>query len=515
MKFPIGIQDFEKIRTDGYVYADKTRQIYDLADNGSYYFLSRPRRFGKSLLISTMEAYFSGKKELFSGLAIEKLERKWEKYPILHLDLNTRRYENIDSLKSELNKHLEIWEKDYGDDFKERALEERFFHIVEKAYTKTGRRVVILVDEYDKPMLQAMGNEALQNEYRNTLKAFYSVLKTQDRYIKFAFLTGVTKFSKISVFSDLNNLQDISMDHRYADICGMTDGEIHLYFDDAVHQLADANHLTVAETYSKLKEMYDGYHFLNEGPGLYNPFSLLNTLAKNRFGDYWFETGTPSFLVKLLKETNYKLDNLGKEELTADMLNSIDSYQKNPIPIIYQSGYLTIKGYDEEFRLFRLGFPNKEVENGFVNYLLPNYLPNDESVTEFSASHFIRDLRIGNVESFMERLQTLFEDGDYQVMGKMELYFQNTMYVIFKVLGLYVEVERKTARGRIDMVIKTGNYIYVIETKLDGTADEAIKQIKDKGYAEPYKKDGRTVMLIGINFSSATKGIDGWNVEEF
>jgi len=343
MKFPIGIQNFESLRNDNYAYVDKTAQIYKLAVTGRYYFLSRPRRFGKSLLISTLEAYFSGKKDLFAGLTIEKMESLWTEYPILHLDLNSRLYENKESLQAELNKHLEIWERRYGDEFKDRALEERFYQVIIKAYEQTGQRVVILVDEYDKPMLQSIGNEMLQDEYRNILKAFYSVLKTLDRYIRFAFLTGVTKFGKVSVFSDLNNLNDISMDRRYIDICGITEKEIHTYFENSLHELTDATGSDYDTVCDKLRQLYDGYHFTSNSIGIYNPFSLLNTFNKSEFGDYWFETGTPSFLVHLLKQSDYNLNNLQEELVSSDLLNSINSMSQNPIPVIYQSGYLTIK----------------------------------------------------------------------------------------------------------------------------------------------------------------------------
>ena len=513
MIYPIGIQDFEKLRTDGYVYVDKTALIYKLATTGSYYFLSRPRRFGKSLLISTMEAYFRGKRELFKGLAIEQLEKDWKEYPILHIDLNSRRYENAESLRLELNKYLEIWERRYGDEFKDRALEERFFQIIAKAYEKTGQRVVILVDEYDKPMLQAIGDEALQDEYRNTLKAFYSVLKTQDRYIKFAFLTGVTKFGKVSVFSDLNNLEDISMLEPYADICGITEKEIHCMFDSEVALLAGKEGIEKDECYAKLKDCYDGYHFRQNSEGVYNPFSLLNTLKSKCFGDYWFETGTPSFLVYLLKQADYNLNNLQEEMVSADILNSVDSMSKNPIPVIYQSGYLTIKDYDREFKIYRLGFPNKEVENGFIKYLLPLYTPIEENKSEFYIANFINDIRRGNPDGFMERLQSLFADSDYKITGKMEKYFQNSMYLIFKMMGFFTEVERTTSRGRMDIVMKTKDYIYVMELKLDGTADEALRQIDDKGYAEPFKTDGRQIYKIGVSFSSETRGIEEWRIE--
>ncbi len=512
MKYPIGIQSFESLRNDGYVYVDKTALVYKLADTGRYYFLSRPRRFGKSLLISTLEAYFSGKKELFDGLAIEELEKDWTEYPILHLDLNSRLYENANSLRFELNKHLELWERLYGSEFSDRALEERFYHVIMKAYEQTGQRVVILVDEYDKPMLQSIGNETLQDEYRNILKAFYSVLKTQDRYIRFAFLTGVTKFGKVSVFSDLNNLKDISMDERYIDICGITEAEIHRYFEEPIHELAAKEGICYEECCDMLKELYDGYHFETGTVGIYNPFSILNTFDSLKFGDYWFETGTPSFLVHLLKQADYNLNNLQKEQVSADVLNSIDSMSRNPIPVIYQSGYLTIKGYNKEFRIYSLGFPNKEVENGFVRYLLPLYTPVEENSTDFFAANFINDVRSGNPDGFMERLCSLFADSDYRIAGDMEKYFQNSLYLIFKLLGFYTEVERTTSRGRMDVVLKTSDYIYVMELKLDGTAEDALRQIDERGYAAPFMSDGRKLYKIGVNFSSATRGIEEWKV---
>ena len=513
MKYPIGIQNFEKLINDGYVYVDKTALIYKLATSGNYYFLSRPRRFGKSLLISTMEAYFSGKRELFRGLALYDLEKDWTEYPILHLDLNSRLYENAESLRLELNKHLEMWEHLYGDEFKDRALEERFYHIISKAYEKTGQRVVILVDEYDKPMLQSIGNAALQDEYRNILKAFYSVLKTQDRYIRFAFLTGVTKFGKVSVFSDLNNLDDISMDERYIEICGITEQEIHDRFDDDVAALGQKYNITKEECYARLKKRYNGYHFETNTIGIYNPFSLLNTLNKLKFGDYWFETGTPSFLVQVLQNADYDLNDLQNEPVSADLINSVDSMARNPIPVIYQSGYLTIKGYDERFKRYNLGFPNEEVENGFIKYLLPLYTPVEEHKTEFYIINFIDDIEHGRIDSFLERLQTLFADGDYRITGKMEKYFQNSMYLIFKMMGFYVDVERTTCRGRIDIVMKTKDYIYVMELKLDGTAEDALRQIEDKGYAEPFRNDPRQIYMIGVNFSSETRGIEKWKIK--
>ncbi len=512
MIYPIGIQDFEKIRQDGYVYVDKTTHIHRLTTTGCYYFLSRPRRFGKSLLISTMDAYFKGKRELFEGLAMERLEQKWTVHPVLHLDLNSRKYESPQDLTDELNSHLEKWEKLYGDDFKDRALEERFKNIIELACKKTGERVVILVDEYDKPMLQAIGNDDLQAKFRSTLKAFYSVLKTQDRYIKFAFLTGVTKFGKVSVFSDLNNLQDISMDNDYADICGISEQEIHHYFENSLHELAYANGMTYEETCAKLKEQYDGYHFEHGTIGMYNPFSLLNTFKTLKYKDYWFETGTPTFLVELMKRTDYPVADLQEEQVDSDVLNSIDSMSQNPIPVIYQSGYLTIKGYDPEFKMYRLGFPNREVEMGFIKYLMPFYTPVRENKSTFFIGQFIQDVRQGRPEQFMQRLQTFFADGSYEVMGEMEKYFQNALFLVFKMMGFFTEVERRSSRGRCDIVVKTDDYIYVMELKLDGSAEEALRQIEDKGYAQPYAMDSRQLFKIGVNFSSVLRGIEEYEI---
>ena len=379
MKYPIGIQDFEDLRRNGYAYVDKTQFVYKLADEGKYYFLSRPRRFGKSLFLSTLEAYFQGKKELFEGLAIYDLETEWKKYPIFHIDLNTANFREKDSLYNVLNDYLTGWEDKYGARDSEVTLPLRFKGVIARAAEKEGRGVVILIDEYDKPILQTLQAPELQAEHRAQLKAFYSVLKTQDRYIKFAFLTGVTKFGKISVFSDLN-LIDISMDYRYVNICGTTEEELKSYFKDGISELASANGDSESETIDKLRMRYGGYHFEKNSEGIYNPFSVLNTLAKLRYKNYWFETGTPTFLIGLLKEHGSRFPDLSKEQVSAIVMSSMDSASTNLIPVIYQSGYLTIKGYDERFKKYQLGFPNKEVEEGFLNLLLPlNYSATDRS----------------------------------------------------------------------------------------------------------------------------------------
>ena len=513
MKYPIGIQNFEKIRDDGYVYVDKTALMYQLTSTGSYYFFGRPRRFGKSLLISTLEAYFSGKRDLFEGLAVEKLEKDWIKYPILHLDLNTARYDNKESLLAILNKHFELWEEEFCIKTKETLPEIRFFDVVRCAAEKAGQRVVILVDEYDKPLLQAIGNEALQNEFRSILKAFYSVMKTQDRYIRFAFLTGVTKFSKVSVFSDLNNLADISMSEEFQTICGITDEEIHTYFEEPLNQLAAKYDTSYDEICRRLKENYDGYHFRKNGVDMYNPFSLLSTFRANEFGSYWFETGTPTYLVKLLKDNNFCLPDLTEGEIASKSLNDVESMHDNPVSVIYQSGYLTIKDYDEEFEMYRLGFPNKEVEEGFMQYLVLSYLPAKNNGSTYFVANFVKDVRSGNPEQFMTRMATMFSDTDYKVVGDAELYFQNAFFIIMRMMGLYTKVERPTSESRMDMVIETKDYVYIVEFKLDGTPEEALQQIEEKGYAKPFTMDARKLYRIGINFSLEKRCIDGWKIE--
>ena len=512
--YPIGIQNFEKIRTDGYFYIDKTALIYQMVKTGSYYFLSRPRRFGKSLLISTLEAYFLGKKELFEGLAMEKLEKDWITYPIFHMDLNTEKYDTRESLDSILNFTLEKWEQQYGTAPSETTFALRFRGLIERAYKQTGQRVVILIDEYDKPMLQAIGNEELQKEFRNTMKAFYSVLKTMDGCIQFAFLTGVTKFGKVSVFSDLNNLDDISMRNQYIDICGVSEKELHDDLEIELHELADIKGVSYHEICDKLREYYDGYHFTHNSIGIYNPFSLLNTFKYKEFGSYWFETGTPTYLVELLKKHHYDLRRMAHEETSISVLNSIDSASDNPIPVIYQSGYLTIKGYEERFGIYSLGFPNREVEEGFVKFLLPFYANTNAVESEFEIQKFVREIRIGDYDSFFRRLRSFFADTPYELIRDLELHYQNVLFIVFKLVGFYVKAEYHTSEGRIDLVLQTDKFVYVIEFKLDGTAEDALRQINEKHYALPFEAGGnRRLFKIGVNFNAKMRNIEKWIVE--
>ena len=511
MKYPIGIQTFENIRTEGYAYVDKTALVYKLATEGKYYFLSRPRRFGKSLLLSTLKAYFQGKKGLFDGLAIANLETDWKEYPIFHFDFNTGLYTNIEGLTSTMDYQLLKLEQRFGIDKAGFSLSDRFRELISRAYEQTGQKVVILVDEYDKPLLETIGNLELQNEYRKILKSFYGVEKTMDSYIQFAFFTGVTKFSKVSIFSDLNNLKDISLSNQYAEICGVSEQEIRDNFDEVVAEMAVANEISKEECYAQLEKQYDGYHFSEHSVGMYNPFSLLNAFDSKAFRDFWFATGTPTFLVEVLQHNDYPLDRLTTEEVDVRTMDSVDMMYTNPIPLLFQSGYLTIKDFDKEFKSYRLGFPNEEVEWGFAQFLGTYYFSGGMNGS-FTINNFVRDVRNGDVEGFMTRLQALFADGDYQVMGEMEVYFQNTLSVIFKLMGFYVQVERHTSRGRMDVTIQTRDYVYIMELKVDKTAEEALKQIEDKQYAAPFAADPRKLFKVGIRFGSKSKGIDEWKV---
>jgi hypothetical protein len=509
---PIGVQDFEKLRKGDYLYVDKTAFIYQLVSTGCYYFLSRPRRFGKSMLLSTLHAYFSGKKELFEGLAIEKLEKDWIEYPVLHLDLNTSEYKTEDDLRNKLSSYLDDWEQQYGRDNRI-SLGDRFEGVIRRAYEKTGQRVVILVDEYDKPVLQAIEDEKLQDTFRSILKGFYGALKSMDALIKFAFLTGVTKFNKVSVFSDLNNLEDISLDRPYASICGITDEEIDTVLVPYVQRLAEATGRSYDDVRKELQIQYDGYHFVYNSVAVYNPFSLLNTFKKNEFNNYWFETGTPSYLVHLLKKYHCKLEEMASAQVSDKALRGIQSQSSDPIPMIYQSGYLTIVGYNPTYKLYQLGIPNKEVEDGFYNYLLPNYANVSESQTEFFIANFVEEVKAGKVDDFFKRLSSLFADTPYELVKDLENHYQNVLFIVAKLMGLYVKAEYHTSEGRIDLLLQTNDYTYVMEFKLDGTAEEAIAQINDRNYALPFAVDNRKLVKVGVNFSSKTRNIDRWIVE--
>ncbi len=510
MKYPIGVQSFEKLRQDGCVYVDKTQHVYNLVQ-GYCYFLSRPRRFGKSLLVSTLEAYFLGRKELFKGLAIEELEKDWTVYPVLKLSMNEGDFTKKNTLEDVLNDNLKNWEKIYGRSGETFSV--RFKNVIQSAYQQTGQKVVVLVDEYDKPMLDVINDKAMLDEVRATLKGFYSVLKSQDEYLRFVFLTGVTRFSHVSIFSDLNQLEDISLREDYAEICGVSEKELHQYFDESTETLAKKYEMSFEECCAELKKRYDGYHFFQSSVGMYNPFSLLKAFERREFNDYWFASGTPTFLAELLRKTDFNLELLENTSMTADMIGNIDNFDGNPVPILYQSGYLTITSYDKEFKSYILGYPNNEVKEAFINFLIP-YFSNTRKFTgrEYLTT-FVKAVRNGKPEEFLDILKTLFDDADHRIAGDKEIYFQNCMYLIFKLMGFYVEVERCTSRGRIDIVLGTKDYLYVMELKVGVSAQEALRQIDEKGYMLPFKQDNRKLVKIGVAFDLDTRTLTEWLIE--
>lgn len=513
MKYPIGIQTFSELRTGNWVYVDKTMHIYRMVTEGKCYFLSRPRRFGKSLLISTLEAYFRGQKSLFEGLAIADLEQEWKEYPVLHFDLNAKPFTNLEDLYELLNDQLSFYEQEYASIAVDKSPEGRFRQLIRSAKHKTGENVVVLIDEYDKPILQAIGNEVLQDEFRNTLKAFYGVLKSADADLRFTLLTGVTKFGKISVFSDLNNLNDITMDTRYSCLCGITEEELYTTFEESVAELAQINHQTKEEAYGELKRRYDGYHFAHNGQGIYNPFSLLNTFQKSTYANYWFATGTPTYLVELLKKSTFCLPDLSNYQTSLSMLDTIHSGNINPVPVLFQSGYLTIKGFDSRFKLYTLDYPNEEVKQGFIDFLLPYYTQLKDKQSQTIVSQFVLSLESGDVDRFMQLLQSLLADTPYELIRELENHYQNVIYIITKLMGFYVQAEYRTSRGRIDLLIGTDKYIYIVELKFDGSAAQALEQIKSKDYSLPFASGSREVIKIGANISSETRNIAQWLTE--
>ncbi len=513
IRYPIGIQTFSEIRKLNCIYVDKTQYVYKLVTEAKFYFLSRPRRFGKSLFLSTLEAYFLGQKEYFKGLAIDELEKDWTVYPVLYLNLSVGNFRDKGVLEERLIKHLETWEELYGGDPTKKSLGLRLEIVIKNAYDKTGRQVVVLVDEYDKPMLDVTDDKEMLGDIRRTLKGFYSALKGQEQYIRFAFLTGVTRFSHVSIFSDLNHLKDISLDRKYAEICGVSEVELHKYFDESINTLAKENDLTFQECCDKLKEMYDGYHFHQSSVGMYNPYSLLNAFMDNEFSDYWFKTGTPTFLVELLQKSDVPLQLLEKTSMTADMIGNIDNFDNNPIPVIYQSGYLTIKGYDKELEEYKLKYPNKEVETAFINFLIPYYSNARKFAGREYLAKFLKAVRTGQPDEFLEVLKVFFDDADHRIAGDKEIYFQNCMYLIFKLMGFYVQVEYCTSQGRIDVVLGTNDYLYVMELKVTATAQDALTQIDQKGYMLPFKQDNRKLVKIGIAFNLDKRTLTEWLVE--
>ncbi len=533
-KLPLGIQSFEKLRRDRYVYIDKTAFLWQLVQVSHPYFLSRPRRFGKSLFLSTLAAYFRGQKELFTGLYIEQAEEEqaaqenrtaWLEYPVLYFDFNIGQYLENDALNERLDSLLKEQESLYGilvAKEEKPFFASRFERMIKAVYHQTGKQVVILVDEYDKPLLQTMGvNEALNERYRNTLKAFYSVIKTCDQYIRFAFLTGVTKFSKISIFSDLNNLKDISLHESYAGICGISQRELEANFHPEIQALAQKHRFDYSQALIALKQWYDGYLFHPAGEGMYNPYSLLNALDDKEIKSYWFSTGTPTFLVNFLKEANYYIPDLdGNVELDEEGLQTYRAVAQDALPILFQAGYLTIKNYISDLRLYQLGFPNDEVRYGFLHNLLPAYSDVPFGQTGVWIGRFVQDIRKGDVESFMERMQAIiasipYDDFPKEKLKLREQNYQTAVYLIFALMGQFVQTEVHCATGRSDCIVASADTVYIFEFKLsgNGSAEDALNQIREKDYAAPYKASGKKIVLIGSSFDEEKRTIKDWKVE--
>ena len=518
-KLPVGIQSFEQIVQDKYLLIDKTEYIYKLVHTGKPYFLSRPRRFGKSLLLSTMKAYWEGKRELFRGLAIERLEQDdpeaWQTYPVLYFDFNGNDYQGKGSLENALNAQLMSWEKQYHTlTDTNLSLGDRFKRVLRAASEQTGKRCVVLVDEYDKPLLETMGNRDLVEHNKAVFKGFFSALKSEDAYIRFIFITGVTKFSKVSIFSDLNQLEDISFDDDYSGLCGITEEEMLAGFKPEIERMANERSITLEECIGKLRSTYDGYHFSAEGVGVYNPYSLLCALKKRRFGYFWFETGTPAFLVHRLKEMDFDVRQFSEKtiESTETILSDYRADNPDPVPLLYQTGYLTVTDYDEN-GIYTLGFPNSEVRLAFLQSLMPEYVRECGSGSGKDVLALRRHVENGDTEAIMNVFKALFASIVYTANDTpFEHYFQTVFHITFTLLGQYVECEQHTYTGRIDCILRTKQFIYIFEFKRDESADAALKQIEDMHYAEPYAADSRKLYKIGVNFSSETRQMTEWKV---
>ncbi|MFC2324109.1 MAG: ATP-binding protein [Bacteroides sp.] len=525
---PIGVQSFQNLRENNYLYVDKTKYIAELL-NGKVYFLSRPRRFGKSLFLSTLSAYFRGQKELFKGLYIEKVEEElakqenreaWQEYPVLYLDLNTEYYRNESDLDNILNTHLTAWEALYGKNEAEQTYPSRFKGIIERAYKKEQKQVVVLVDEYDKPLYETLGKEELNTIYRGMLKGVFSVIKSSDQYLRFAFLTGITKFNKVSVFSGLNNLRDLSLIPTFSGICGITETELEENFTMYIDALSTQLAMSREDTLGLLKKEYDGYLFAAKGENVYNPFSLLNVFASQAIAAYWFATGTSSFLVDYLKKAQFYIPDLeGKVRLNTSRFDSYRADMLDPLPILFHAGYLTIKGYDPETRVYRLGFPNNEVRYGFFENLLASYAPSYLGLG-FSVNDFLDAVRCGDVDAFMVKLRSLLASIPYDTapMDDIELRerdYQIAVYLVFALMGLFTQTEVQSTTGRADCIVITPRFVYVFEFKLwsAGSAEEALQQILDKGYATKYEAAGKELILVGTSFDEAKRNIKDWAVQ--
>ena len=526
MKYPIGIQSFERIIKEGYVYVDKTDLVYQLT-RGSIYFLSRPRRFGKSLLVSTLENYFLGKKELFKGLKIDALEKDWKTYPVFHIDFNGQNFNDQGALVKTLEEFLSTYEKIYGGGDSSQTIGTRFAKLLKAAHQQTGLRCVVLIDEYDKPLLDVMGlpetirvnnvDITLEENHRNILKAFYSTFKLADADLQFVLLTGVTKFSQISVFSGFNQPNDISMTSQFESLCGITDEELESYFHSVIQELADNYGYSYEKMRDVLRRQFDGYHFGPKMIGVYNPFSILNTFFNMDIRDYWFKTGTPTYLVRLLQDNHENLNDLTGKYYDESEFVDYRADREMPLPMIYQSGYLTIKDYDREMRTYLLDFPNDEVKKGFVTMTANSYFSTREDAGSWVRSAVIA-LKRGEIEKFKTLLTSFLASIPYTARRKeneteKERYFTYTLYLIFRIASCYITyIEKEQSYGRLDCCVETPNYVYIFEFKLDGSAKTALQQIEDMGYANEFLSSGKTIYKIGVNISSETGTVADWKI---
>lgn len=513
IRYPIGVQTFDKVIEGGYLYIDKTGYVHELANSYNYVFLSRPRRFGKSLLSSTFHSYFAGEMELFEGLEAGRLKKEWTRHPVFHFDMSTAKHLNETQLTNEISYKLSQYETIYGKESLEIDINQRLLGLVRRAVEQTGEKAVIIIDEYDAPLLDVMNDKERLVPMRQIMRNFYSPIKSLDPYLRFVFITGINKYAQLSIFSELNNLQNISMMPAYSAVCGISQPELEKDMKESVRLLAEKQGISYENALEQLKHNYDGYHFCHESEDIYNPFSLIKCLDAREFGSYWFETGTPTFLVERLMHSH--IDETGLDRMAYIPSAAFDispELSDNPLPVLYQTGYLTIKGYDSKTRLYTLGYPNEEVRIGFSQCLLAGY-NKDMSEGSIFVARFFTAMDGGDVNSALELLQTFMAGIPYDLENKTEKHYQTIIYLVFSLLGYYAQTEVKSAVGRADAVCRTKDGTYVFEFKVDGSAEEALKQIDGKGYMIPYRKEGRCVK-VGVNISSATRTLESWKVAE-
>ena len=513
-KCPLGIQTFSEVREGDYIYIDKTNMVYRMTQSFKYVFLSRPRRFGKSLLASTLHSYFAGKKELFKGLAIEKLETEWTEHPVLHFDMSTAKHMDKETLEQELNGKLSDYEEIYGKSKTGKTkLNQRLESLIVNAYAQTGRKVVVIIDEYDAPLLDVVHEDELLPQLRQVMRNFYSPLKACDPFLRFVFLTGITKFSQMSIFSELNNLTNISMDSEYAGICGITEEELTGQLSDYVDSIADNQGKTHEEVLQQLKQNYDGYHFSWPSPDIFNPFSLLTAFAKRKIGSYWFASGTPTYLIEMMRKFGVAPSQIGPTEAMASAFDAPTERMTSLIPLLYQSGYLTIKDYYEEDNIYVLDIPNKEIRIGLMESLLPSYVQSGFNAGLVTVSKMNRALRQGDLDGMLRLLQQYLLTIPQCDNTNYEGHYQQLLFVIFSLLGEYVDVEVRTATGRVDMVMQAFGKRYLFELKLNRSAAAAMQQINLNDYPARFSQCGLPIVKVGINFDTATRTVSDWVIE--